>query len=270
MKKSCFWVVALVTLLAAVPALADVTVTAVVTKDKDVVVDENIAIYKDVNVIVDLERLLGKAAESNTTVNQRNTGDAACENCAEKRDIIGGAVNANTGIANVNQASGNMNNQGNVVSVAVDPTNGELPLDPQAGLAQAQTAAQQINEGNRINSILILFRDTLIRGSVQGNRGIVGVNQSAGNINNQLNAATLGISLDGVIALAEADLGQANFGFGDSVDLNGTATITEFATNKTAIIDGSILGNRGIVGVNQTSGNLANQANVANLAVSIR
>jgi hypothetical protein len=35
-----------------------------------------------------------------------------------KRGLIDNSINGNTGIVNVNQSTGNMNNQGNVVSLA--------------------------------------------------------------------------------------------------------------------------------------------------------
>jgi hypothetical protein len=119
---------------------------------------------------------------------------------------------------------------------------------------------------NEIFSVQILFREALILGSINFNRGIVGVNQSAGNINNQLNAATMAVSLDTGVALGEADLGQFNTG----CFFFAPQTVTEWETSKAAGMFGSVNWNRGVVGVNQTVGNMANQANIANVAVSTR
>jgi hypothetical protein len=257
--------------------MATVLVWGTVSLDKNITVDETVIINKTITIDVDIEDLLSKAAEANSTINQDNLFNWACENCAEKIANITGSVSGNTGVASVNQATGNMNNQGNVVSVAVDVFPPQVPppdpTDPDppetaGGLAHAQTAVNQNMGFNQIVSFDLLFRDALISNSIIGNTGIVGVNQSAGNINNQLNVVTAAVCLDGLVALAEADLGQINTDLG--LDQSLAQSVFEFNTNKNAAVSGSINGNTGIVGVNQTVGNMAQQANIANVAASIR
>ncbi len=240
------------------PALADVEVYA--------------DIDKDINVNVDVNLNPTKAAEADSVVNQGNFFAFACENCAEKTAYIYNSLNTNTGIINVNQAVGNFNNEGNVVSIAVDAFDGGQvppPGSPGNGFANAETAAEQINGANFIRSINIAFRQATIDTSIIDNKGIVGVNQSAGNINNQLNVVTLAVALQGNVALTEADLGQRNVSarcLDD--DSNGLdfQVVFEYDTNKNSLLTNSINNNTGIVGVNQTVGNMANQANIANLA----
>jgi hypothetical protein len=263
-----------------VPAMATVLVWGTVSLDKDINVDENVTINKIITINADIEDLLVKAAEGNATINQDNLFNWACENCAEKLASITESVINNTGVINVNQATGNMNNQGNVVSVAVDvfppdqpppPPPGEEPPPPNrdpGGLAHAQTAVNQNMAFNQIVTFDLLFRNALIADSINDNTGIVGVNQSAGNINNQLNDVTIAVCLDGVVSLADADLGQINTDLG--LDESLEQSVFEFNTNKNASVSGSINRNTGIVGVNQTVGNMANQANIANVAASIR
>lgn len=275
MKKLLILLACLVlSLMLALPAMADVYVTADIDKTKEKTVTEDITIRKDIDVNVTVNNILEKAAEAESVVNQSNTINFACENCAEKRSEILGSILGNTGIMNVNQATGNMNNQANVVSIAVDvwppqdtPPPGEPPAS-ESGLSHAQTSIEQDMAGNSVHSISIIYREAVIGGSINDNDGIVGVNQSPANINNQVNAVTIGLSLDGVVALAEADLGQFQVCGANSSP--ACQYVMEYSTVKSATIGGSVNGNAGIVGVNQTSGNMTNQANIANLAVSIR
>jgi hypothetical protein len=298
-------------LLVAAPAWADVFVQADIHKTKDITVTEHITIDKTINLDVDVNIVPGKAAEATGIINQQNYDNEACGNCAEKADSIvnslgGGASEGNTGIVNVNQSSGNMNNQGNAVSVAVDfvrpPPNLPPPPDvppppPQAvgdpGFANSQAHVEQVNgvehdgdtsigSGNLVDTVNLLFRDALIDSSINDNEGIVNVNQSPGSMNNQANLVSLAVSLvdptteGGGVALSEADLGQVNSG--NAAHESDSAPETETETNgvgglvginKGAVITGSIIGNTGITNVNQAAGNMANQANNVSTAAVV-
>jgi hypothetical protein len=233
-------------------ASADVEVTATIDKIKDKTITETITITKTVVINATVNVAVEKAAESHALVNQFNNDNTVCENCAEKRDLISGSVTGNSGIVSVNQSGGNMNNQGNAVSVAVD----QEP-EPNTGFAEAQAAVDQRNLTNDVDSINLLFRTATITDSINNNAGIVHVNQSPGNMNNQANAVSVAVALDGGVALAEADLGQVNTG--NTVDESNIGAIP---ADKLALIQGSVSGNTGIVGVNQSNGNMANQANI--------
>jgi hypothetical protein len=270
--------------MAAVPAFADVTVTALITKEKDITVIETIDVTKTVDVVATVSLRATKAAEGDTIINQSNIDNQACGNCAEKLDWINNSINGNIGAVAVNQAAGNMNNQANAVTAAVDssepvtpPGGTEPPGDPTTpgGYAQAQASVDQRMgvtktigtngdvvigyEPNIINTVNVVFRDADMDGSVNDNLGIIQANQSAGNINNQSNAVTLALALSGGVALSEADLGQAN----------AHNQVHEQDVTKNAEIVDSVDGNFGIVGVNQTSGNFANQANVVALGAAL-
>jgi len=112
---------------------------------------------------------------------------------------------------------------------------------------------------NTINSANILFRDAVITSSVNENLGITNVNQAAGQMANQANVSAIAACLNGAVALAEADLGQAT----------AISHVYESETTKTASITSSVLLNKGVTFVNQSSGNMANQANNLSLAVAL-
>ncbi|RLA87145.1 MAG: hypothetical protein DRG40_01090, partial [Deltaproteobacteria bacterium] len=96
-------------------------------------------------------------------------------------------------------------------------------------------------------------------GSIRGNTGIVNVNQSVGNMNNQANQIVFAVASEALVALAEADLGQTN----------ASNTVREIGTVRFDVIDDSVNGNRGIVNVNQSAGNMNNQANVISISASV-
>lgn len=252
---------------------ADVHVVATIDKDKDKIVFEQIDKFKSVELRVTVDVVVQKAAESEALVNQRNFANEACENCAEKRDIIQGSGSDNSGIVTVNQAAGNMNNQASAVSVAIDvrttpPPGADVPTpDPgDFGFAEAQAAADQRNETNTVESVNLLFRNSIIDNSFNGNTGVVHVNQAAGNMANQANVLALAVAFAPGVALSEADLGQVNIA---NVVLESDNGGTPFiGISKSAEITASVNGNTGIVGVNQSSGNMANQANVVSFAAT--
>ena len=271
----------------AAPALADVNVYADIDKEKTITVTETITIIKTATVDVLVEAAGDQAAEAMAIANQENADNYACENCAEKQNYILGSVLTNTGITNVNQSVGNMNNQGNITAIAIDlpPPDGDdddgTPSD-RSGFANAQASVDQkqgvillpevddvnmasvdqsdgcILSPNVVNSTQILYRESLITGSINHNVGVTNVNQAAGQMNNQMNATAVAVCLDGAVALSETDLGQYSIG----------NQVYETYTTKTASILGSINENRGVTFVNQTSGNMANQGNALSLSYS--
>jgi len=237
------------------PAWADVTVFVTVDKDKDVFIVERLDKFKTVTIRVFGEFFPDGAAEAEAIANVRNEDNRVDDNVGgtstnfgiERDALIEGSVNENTGIVGVNQDVGNMVNQANVVAVAV--------TDTSTAFADAQAAVDQVNQRNSSRQEEVLDvtnpdRTATILGSVNNNAGIVGVNQNAGNMNNQTNAVALAVGIGSQVALAESVLGQVNTG----------NTVLEVETLKVDRIADSISTNTGIVGVNQSSGNMNNQA----------
>jgi hypothetical protein len=96
--------------------------------------------------------------------------------------------------------------------------------------------------------------------SINGNNGVVGVNQSPGNMNNQANLSAM------AVIAGDKQLIEAN---GFAVQASLFNFITSERSVNTNTISGSISDNNGIVGVNQSSGNINNQFNSAALAAGL-
>lgn len=256
-------------------AMADVTVVANITKTKNITIFEDLFVQKHVLLDVFVNSTPEKFAESVTLINQSNDNNEGCGNCAEKTDTLFNSGNNNAGLLSINEASGNMMNQANAISASIDVRNvgggdggpGDEIIEDGAGFAESQAGVSQINGMSNAVTVDLLFRDGTINGSLNGNTGVIHANVGPGNMGNQANALSLAVSFaqDGV-ALSEADLGQFNtFNRVSESDAFGDAGIGVGIT-KSASVVGSISGNAGIVGVNVTSGNFANQANVVSFS----
>ena len=94
---------------------------------------------------------------------------------------------------------------------------------------------------------------------MNNNSGLTMVNQNTGAANNQNNTVSLALGKDATVALAEADLGQFNSG----------NTLSEYCPDKSSTIAKSVNGNTGITTVNQTSGNMNNQATTISISGAV-
>jgi hypothetical protein len=265
------------------PALADVSVTVTVDKQKTITVSEEITINKDVSItvtdIVTLEGFAEAEAVVNATV-QNNTVDLQLGGDVngdfnKRWATIDDSINDNIGvIIGLNQDVGDNANQGNVVSAALT----DIGTDPdQSALAHAQSAVDQKNSDNDVFMIGTLPGSpgnrpvppatvrfdwhvlASITDSIDGNLGVIQVNQNAGNNPNQHNVLSLAVGVDAGVALGEGDLGQENSG----------NKVSDYNTYKSAQIDGSVTGNIGIVSVNQNAGHNNNQAAVITIAATV-
>jgi hypothetical protein len=271
MKKLLMTGAAAIAVMAAPAARADGDLFAITFLDKFVFVSEYIEYDVDVVALTEVNLDAQKFAESIALANQTTAFNTACENCAEKGDYMNNAGNGNTGIVSINQASGNMNNSGTLISAAVDVDgppgddgdDGDDAGTP-GGFAEAKAGADQRNGFNSVDTVNIIFRDASINDSLNGNTGLVYANQAAGNMANQVNVLSLAFSLaEGGVALSEADLGQLNT---DNTVTEGPSRGSNVGINKEASINNSLNGNVGVFGVNQSAGNMSNQANVVSVA----
>ncbi len=126
--------------------------------------------------------------------------------------------------------------------------------DPGAVMAEATVSQALI--GNRVEEENI-SRHTLISDSLNDNRGILSVNQEAGNLNNQANVRALVIGETGP-QFQYLDAWRSAF----RVD----NTLISVGGERENRIEGSLGNTQGIVGINQSSGNMNQQANVLALA----
>ncbi len=254
-----------ISLLMGSQALADVFVTADITKFKDITVTVDVFKQKEVFIFVTQTLFAEGAAEADAIANQSNqenevTGVDGGAFGIQKAADITNSVNGNQGVVGLNQDTSNMVNQANLVSLAL--TNTGYGTE-EASLTNSQAEAEQINTANSVTHFEVLDVDLVpdltasIEGSINDNSGVVGVNQNAGNMNNQLNALALAVGLGSKFALSEASLGQ----------FNTSQFVDEIETVKSNLIMASVNGNSGIVGVNQSTGNMNNQASLVSMAV---
>jgi hypothetical protein len=272
------------------PASADVTVFADIFKDKEIFFVVDVVKDKDVLILVTYIDDVDGAAEAEAIVNQKNDfndndaveelppigsppdPDGTWDMMLELDALIDNSINRNTGIIGVNQDVGAMVNQANVVSLAVTASD--------SSFTDSEALAEQANTDNFAFQIEKLFiqddpvdapptpdpwvpgtntvdeldpdHTAIILNSVNGNAGIVGVNQNAGSNNNQANVVASAIGIGAHVALSEAALGQTN----------SRNVIEGIQTVKIDLIENSANRNTGIVGINQTTGNNNNQASV--------
>lgn len=279
MKKSLVVLIAMAFVLAlSLPALAEVTVVGEIEKSKEKEVIEKVRIDKAHYVGVKQIAHPTNSAEAQAVKNDENTGNRLIESPIEAKEpqyfwnehtqeqieldpghpaipvkknaaINAGVGDAASGVLGINQSPGSMNNQGNAVAVATS-ADGEAFL-------HAESSAEKINSGNVAGDaeagIEMSERTNMIDSALVGVAGVVGVNQSAGSMNNQDNALSLAVGPDSIAALCEADLGMVNSGN----ITNEVAVVLLDCLNGTALAGAS-----GIISVNQSSGCMNNQANV--------
>jgi len=253
------------------------TLAKTISETENVNVTTNVAIVQPVTAVVN------DAAEASATANQTNQSNKDCGNCAEKLDVIDSSSDLNTGLTSINQAAGNDNNQGTLVSAAVDtyvPSSGGggTTNDPGTGqgFAHAQSEATQVNGGttagdvalnNDVEAVDLQYRTGTITNSVNSNNGLAFVNQATGNNDNQINELSVAFSeRPSGVALAEADLGQFNTGNRVGEGDDGADPSAPIGIHKSDTINASMNDNVGVFGVNQSVGNNGNQANLVSVA----
>jgi hypothetical protein len=167
----------------------------------------------------------------------------------EMEDEISGSFNGFTGIAQVNQAAGSGNNQGNAVVAAITAQHDAV------GIAVTDV---DVLQGNFINAALVGFFNEYedeISGSFNGMTGIAQVNQAAGFGNNQKNSVGVAATLKTEGAFAVAD--------GDLIQVNAANFVANGAFNEiSAEISRSFNGGVGVAQINQSPASLNNQANI--------
>jgi hypothetical protein len=182
---------------------------------------------------------ISSAVSGDAMVNQTLVGNRLAERDVISTSILQGTFQDGRGILSINQASGNINNQANVRVLAIG--DGDVPLqDYSLAISSRSIKNTVISTGGEY--------ENRITNSFGGGVGIVGVNQAAGSLNQQLNVLVLGIGValgPDVVALGDADLGGTTAE--NSVSSGG---------HRADIITDSFTGFRGIAQVNQSSGDL--------------
>jgi hypothetical protein len=259
--------------LAASPAFADVTATMQVEKEKIVVISQPTLIIKEATINVVYKDELTDAATAQALVNSSNTGNVVTWSVDQDREdgintagnrtdmrivrkaLVDGSVSRNEGIGQLNQDTGNFANQGNVVSAGLD-----FGAD---AFANAEAYAEQITSGNNafhsegtLGSRNAPPIDATVNNSYNDNVGVFMGNQNSGNINSQHNVLALAVADSAVWALSDAGLNQVN---------SGNVALETNSVKRDQVIN-SMNANTGIVMVNQSVGNMNNQATVVSVA----
>jgi len=283
MKKSLIVLVAMAFVLGlSLPALADVGVTGTVAVSKDKVVTETVDIEKVHYIGVKQTATPTHSAEAAAVKNDVNTMNQVNESpipaeppvyiyneinetwqldpnhpgksavpITKSAIINTGVGNDSAGVVGINQSPGSLNNQGNATSVSM-AADGDAFLHAESAAEKKNGVVGEDQSGNCV-TVNEITRQNTIDDSLKGVAGILGVNQSAGSINNQDNAASMSVGSMSMAALSEADLGMVNSG---NISMEVAVTLADTLANN------ALSGANGIVGVNQSSGCMNNQANV--------
>jgi len=183
-------------------------------------------------------------------VSQVQIGNVMQEGRAASLAVVRDSFQNNRGIIGANQNTGNLNNQANVQVIA------HVSGGPTIRLGEA-TVEQRLVDNTIVTSGAA--RQDLIENSFGGTVGIVGINQSAGNLNNQANVVVLTLGRGtGVTALEDSTLGKVN---------TGNKLIPGPAGPKSDAIVGSFAGFRGLAQVSQSAGDLNQISNTMNVSV---
>lgn len=252
MKKAMLILIALmVSLILGLPAFADGSDTGTTTV-KETVKDET-NITNDVSIEVNQNANLEHAAEASIMGAAGNTGNVVSEDrmVMSEASIDSDSFSGVIGIISVNQAPGTMNNQGNSVSVP-------LVKDAAGTLLHSVSAINQSSSLNEVNANGSFRSNIITDNAFNSASGIIGVNQAAGNLNNQNNIVSVSIGGTPTVSLSAADLRA----------VSGNNKTFETRVIKKDLITGSAFtGVSGIISINQSSGNMNNQVNVVTISV---
>ncbi len=193
------------------------------------------------------------AAAADVAFSQSLVGNQVVESNVERNVAFTGSGQYNAGIVSINQDAGNFSNQANLRAIAI--VEGDAPLHLAYVLGAAEMTGNSVVSGGP--------RTTVIDDSFHGTIGIVGINQSAGNLNQQLNAVAI---------TAGPSLGPELIALGDSAleSIGGQAdnTLVEDPTSpRQAVLNNSFEGFVGIAQVNQSPGDMNSVANTFGLSV---
>ena len=266
MKKLCIASLVVGLLMAfALPALAqsteptpddcNVAFNVDVNKIKNIVINK--VVNKAFNFNLDLQVTIAgfpQWAEVEVTKCDHNIGNTVTLTSMKSADNITNSFNTFTGIVQVNQAAGILNNQGNVMAAGITDKTGDQQT---FGVSMVEAAVEKTNIGNILVVTNIVTLDSIVS-SFNSLTGLAQVNQAAGILNNQNNVLVLGKNLNttGLVAENDTFLSMENSG--------NIAQLTNITT--TATISSSFNGFTGAAQVNQAPGKLNNQANIISIA----
>jgi hypothetical protein len=120
-----------------------------------------------------------------------------------------------------------------------------------SGAAMGRALVEQKLIGNTVQ-VFDLDRRSVIDDAFLDNQGIVSVNQDSGDVNNQANVRVIALAYSGDVSTLQSTA---------STTSSGNTLITSGGSSEDRI-SGSFGGSSGLLGINQSSGSLNQQANV--------
>jgi hypothetical protein len=163
------------------------------------------------------------------------------------------------GVLSVNQEAGNMNQQANIRALTVVDAGGGL------GMIDIDINTSQELRGNTLTLIDPGPSNVTIENSFNNGTGVVGINQAAGNLNQQLTVVAIGIGLNvgpDTIQLGDAALGQIGTDQDNSKTLQGPE-----GTGQNTLAD-SFNNFTGIAQVSQVTGDMNRVTQVIGVSVT--
>jgi hypothetical protein len=241
------------------PEVCDVSFDVDVTKVKNIAINK--AVNKSFNFALNLTLQIAgfpQWAEVEAFKCDHNEGnEVSVINIVTANNIVG-SFNGFIGIAQVNQASGILNNQGNILAAGLTGKTGDQQT---FGITMVEAAVEKANVSNEVSVDSIVTTDT-IASSFVGFIGLAQINQASGILNNQNNVVVLGTNLDTTGLVAENDT------FLSMHNTTNEAAISN--TQTTAAIRSSFNQYQGAAQVNQAPGKLNNQTNIISIAYAGR
>lgn len=197
-----------------------------------------------------------RVADAQALLSQQAVGNVLEQTDVTSRTVFESSGSGNTGILSINQASGDLNNQAIVRAIAfVGGDDGVLQL-------ASAYAAMELT-GNTVTASGP--RETRIEDSFHGTAGILAINQSAGNLNQQgaMLALTMGTALGPGIEI----LGDSTLRAIGGVDDN--TLVEDLESPRSDVLLNVFGGFTGLAQVNQSSGDLNRIGNVLGVSVSV-
>jgi hypothetical protein len=242
------------------PDICDVGFDVNVTKTKDITITKSVTKTFEFEPVFLADYLLYPAwAEVEAFKCDHNEGNEVVVGEMAGSTNIVGSFNSFTGIAQINQATGLLNNQGNILAAGF--TDGAGVDDTSVGVSMVEVAVEKANLGNELSVGEISANDNIVD-SFNSFTGLAQINQASGILNNQNNVLAIAQNFNTLGLIAENDtfLTMQNSG--------NEATVGEMRPSAN-IVD-SFNAYTGAVQVNQSPGALNNQTNIISVAYAGR
>jgi hypothetical protein len=249
------------------PDLCDLSFNVDVVKLKGILITKTVnkAFNFNMDLEITIEGLI-QWAEVEAFKCDRNEGNEAVISGLVSTNNIQDSFNGFIGVAQVNQASGMLNNQGNILAAGLTGKTGDETSFP---LTMVEAAVEKTNLNNELTLTDDVTTDN-IQDSFNGFEGLAQVNQASGFLNNQNNVVVLGANLNATGLVAENDTFLSMNNTDNELTVSPIGNDPTSGVVTTSNIMDSYNGYIGMAQVNQASGSLNNQTNISSIAFAGR